>query len=201
MSIHTHTDTHSPLSPLGTPGPAQDAALVSAPHPTPAEDPFSSCSSARSKPDPGLCANPRVHSLAPELHPQPGRMNSQIPGSSRAGVPHPRLDTPPIHPSHTSSSQRHSRTHNHTCTSSHVLGFTQRDTGPQRLMCVDSPHTPIVRCTEVQPVHRCTHVHVKICACENMYIVGRHHIYEKTLKLAFVSLEMHVHSTNTHRCT
>ena len=139
---YTHTHTHSPLSPPGTPGPAQDAALVSAPHPTPALAPLSSCSSARRRPDPGLCADPRVHSLAPELHPQPGRMNSQIPGSSRAGVPHLRSDAPPIHPSHTSSSQRRSRTHNHTCTSSHVLGFTHRDPGPKR-PCAWTAPTPL----------------------------------------------------------
>lgn len=66
---------------------------------------------------------------------------------------------------------------------------------------MDSPHTPTVRCTEVRPVRRCTGVHVEIRACENMHIVRRRHIYEKTLKLALLSLEMRVHSTNTHRCT
>lgn len=68
-------------------------------------------------------------------------------------------------------------------------------------MCVDSPHTPTVRCTEVRPVRRCMHVHVEIRVYENMHIVCRRHIYEKTLKLALLSLEMRVRSTNTHRCT
>ena len=204
MRTHTHTHTHSPLSPPGTPGPAQDAALVSAPHPTPALAPLSSCTSARRRPDPGLCADPRVHSLAPELHPQPGRMNSQIPGSSRAGVPHLRSDAPPIHPSHTSSSQRRSRTHNHTCTSSHVLGFTHRDPGPKR-PCAWTAPTPLQsdaqKCGQYAGARMCTHVHVEIRVYENMHIVCRRHIYEKTLKLALLSLEMRVRSTNTHRCT
>ena len=82
-----------------------------------------------------------------------------------------------------------------------MLGFTHRDPGPQRLVCMDSPHIPTVRCPEVRPVHTCMHVHVKIHGCENMHIVGRHHLYEKTLKLAFLSLETHVHSTKAHRCT
>ena len=37
-------------------------------------------------------------------------------------------------------------------------------------------------------------MHMKICTS-----VGRHHTYKKTLKLAFVSTEMHVHRINAHR--
>ena len=60
---------------------------------------------------------------------------------------------------------------------------------------------PNIQKTKIAGARMCTHVHVEIRVYENMHIVCRRHIYEKTLKLALLSLEMRVRSTNTHRCT